>query len=547
MRSFGKRRRRAGRAEALPAGSVAGFRATGRQRAVPAFDGIPADQIDPVMEAHYRGLGLMERYAYKDAAKAFGEVHERAPDWIPGMINLAIATFHATIGEDRDLSLEKVLHLITAAIARDPNNLTAHYCRGLILNDQGRRSAAHEEFVFVTRGDPHDGHAWYHVADTLSDPPPQGQRFTPEQARERIVIYNKALEANPYLLPALYRLAFAYMFAGEPDKGKETLKRWELLRPDRPPGGIGEEMSPYYGDQGRYGKLIDPFPPLTGVPAPGPPPRFEAPAALTWTLRPGERLGAGRRFHRAACRGSARFAPVSAAVAVFDVDGDGRLDLFLAAAIVGPRGVRRRASCETEVMGNSRTVTHSSGLPDDRASLGVAAGDFDADNKIDLYLTGVSGNRLYRYREPEGFLDVTATVGVGGARAIVSLTARWLDLDQDGDLDLYVINHTDRACRARVHGPAASGNRQRRLPQRRPADAGIPVFLRSSTRRRPSSRRNTARHGQRPRGCHSLSLVGPMPGRSTAAPARTRGLPSSTSTMIATWTWCSRRTAWPRR
>ena len=38
-----------------------------------------------------RGSGYMEQYEYGKAAKAFREVRRRAPGWIPGAINLAIA------------------------------------------------------------------------------------------------------------------------------------------------------------------------------------------------------------------------------------------------------------------------------------------------------------------------------------------------------------------------------------------------------------------------------------------------------------------------
>ena len=43
------------------------------------------------MAAHFEGLGYMEQYEYREAVEAFREVHDRAPGWIPGSINLAIA------------------------------------------------------------------------------------------------------------------------------------------------------------------------------------------------------------------------------------------------------------------------------------------------------------------------------------------------------------------------------------------------------------------------------------------------------------------------
>ncbi|MHC5541144.1 CRTAC1 family protein, partial [Singulisphaera rosea] len=72
-------------------------------------------------------------------------------------------------------------------------------------------------------------------------------------------------------------------------------------------------------------------------------------------------------------------------------------------------------------------------------SLGVAAADFDADRRIDLFLSGVGTARLLR-NVGGRFEDVTKAAGI--SVDALSLTARWLDLDQDGDLDLYVVNYT---------------------------------------------------------------------------------------------------------
>ena len=59
--------------------------------AEPLKDEIPPSELTAVMAAHFKGLGLMEQYEYRKAAEAFREIHTRAPGWIPGAINLAIA------------------------------------------------------------------------------------------------------------------------------------------------------------------------------------------------------------------------------------------------------------------------------------------------------------------------------------------------------------------------------------------------------------------------------------------------------------------------
>ena len=48
------------------------------------------------MKAHFEGLGHMEQYEYAKAAENFRKVHELAPGWIPGSINLAIALLNDT-------------------------------------------------------------------------------------------------------------------------------------------------------------------------------------------------------------------------------------------------------------------------------------------------------------------------------------------------------------------------------------------------------------------------------------------------------------------
>ena len=187
---------------------------------------------------------------------------------------------------------------------------------------------------------------------------------------------------------------------------------------------------------GRYAPVIDPFrrPRSRSRPAPAPPvrgprSRSRSPSRPgTAGPRPADFTGPLAVIGRA----RARFGQ---AVATFDADGDGRLDLYLTAAVVGPEGGPRRPPAQPGRRDDSRTPPPPSACPTTGPSLGVAAGDFDADRRVDLFLTGVGDNRLYRNLggqvrgRDQGGRDRPA-------RPPSASTARWLDLDQDGDLDL---------------------------------------------------------------------------------------------------------------
>ena len=428
---------------------------------------IPPDQLDMVVRAHLTGLGAMEQYEYRKAADAFGEVHQRAPGWVPGSINLAIALLNDTGTKAEDAkkqgggagggtNFDEALALLNDVLGRDPENINAHYCRGIILEflGQGGTADAHKDFKFVTDHDPADGHAWLKFGATLTTPNDPSQPAGPSQAKELINLYAKALECNPYLVTALYKLQQAYGWSGQKEKQMELLDRWRKLNPKISASGPGDTAEAFYGESGKYAKVVDPFMTPKHAAASIIPPKFDAPTPIKVTLEAGNSWAKVEDFQGLdAIYGRAR-SRFGSTVATFDADGDGRADLFLAAAAKGPKRAHDVLLLNKGAEGFV-DVSKAWGLTDTPASLGVAAADFDADRRIDLFLCGPSGYRLLRNDGGKGFLDVTEKAGLAGVQEL-GLTARWLDLDQDGDLDLYVVNYTDLVHSANAFGDGAS-------------------------------------------------------------------------------------------
>ena len=152
-------------------------------------------------------------------------------------------------------------------------------------------------------------------------------------------------------------------------------------------------------------------------------------------------LGNGRFEDRTEAAGLGVPGAALGAVAA-DFNGDGLLDLYVANDGMANRlwfnqgdGTFRD---EALLAG---TAVNRLGRPE--ASMGVAAGDFDSDGRIDLFLTHLDGetNTLYRNQGEGFFEDATGSSGLGSTSVpFTGFGTAWLDLDRDGLLDLLAVN-----------------------------------------------------------------------------------------------------------
>jgi hypothetical protein len=129
-----------------------------------------------------------------------------------------------------------------------------------------------------------------------------------------------------------------------------------------------------------------------------------------------------------------------------DYDNDGWQDALLVdgGSLIDQAVMRRARHRLFHNRGNGtfEDVTAASGLTHPQYGMGGCAADYDNDGWIDVYLTSVGTNTLFRNTGGKAFADVTRTAGVGGAPSFSSSCA-WADVDRDGDVDLFVVNYVD--------------------------------------------------------------------------------------------------------
>src|SRR5881628_1758181 len=93
-------------------------------------------------------------------------------------------------------------------------------------------------------------------------------------------------------------------------------------------------------------------------------------------------------------------------------------------------------------------VTAGSGIDARGYGMGVATGDFDNDGCVDLYLTNLGPNQLFRNNCDGTFTDVSKESGTvqsqpRGEAPPWSVSAAFFDFDRDGWLDLFVGHYLD--------------------------------------------------------------------------------------------------------
>lgn len=130
-----------------------------------------------------------------------------------------------------------------------------------------------------------------------------------------------------------------------------------------------------------------------------------------------------------------------------DFDGDGWLDLYVANDVsdnVLYRNVGR---------GRFLDISHQARVADYRGAMGIAVGDWDGDADLDMFVThwiaqenALYDNQLDRLRGADGtvplqFMDTADRFGLGQvALDFIGWATSFLDYDNDGRLDLFVVN-----------------------------------------------------------------------------------------------------------
>ncbi len=400
--------------------------------------------------ANNRGIRFAERFQWPEAVTAFEEAVKLAPDWLPGRINLGIALLNNT---DTAGSLDRSRSLFEAILQQDPDNPYAHFCLGILLTHEGKpeeMAAAAAHFKAVIQRDPNDAAAWYWYGKAL-----------PDGSDEQNRCYKFALQLKPHLGGALYGLAMN-LRPHDRARAEKLLSEFNALQSAE----WLDVTQIKYTEMGKYAEVIGQVAENPSDPHTGPLPAFVR--SETGNIQ----LAAGARWATAADFGTGPGADLrrqlrhrfGGVLVGLDYNRDDKPDLLLLAAVV-ENGQVRDLLLRNDGNGHFTDVTAEAGLVSPQPSTGCCVADYDNDGYPDLCITGIGGQRLYRNTGQGKFEDVTAKAGLDALKT-VCLGAAFVDLDQDGDLDLIIAQYASAdAALAALKGKSPAG------------DVGLAVFL----------------------------------------------------------------------
>lgn len=360
-------------------------------------------RLDPdVVAANNLGVGLMGQFDYAGAQNVFSELLERHPELEEVKVNLAIATLNRQDEGDEQTALE----IVDQVIANHPAQLRAHYVAGLLRLYMATPETALAHFRTISEADPRDAYAAYYLGQTLAQ---TGEHET------AVLRYREALDIDPYLRSAYYGAFQALRRLRRAEEARVLIDAYQRLA-DNPRARLAEFKYTRMGPKAEALAFGD----AGSTPSPHPKgPLFSQPVEVS--------------SQRVRATGDPqRHAGVNAA----DVDGDGRIDLFLS----GRRSASGTFNTLLSGLEDTGTPKVKEFPPDSIDGVNASVwGDIDNDGLIDVYLLRNGQNQLWRQVRQGEWQNITLDSGTSAGDSD-SVDGAMFDADHDGDLDVFIVN-----------------------------------------------------------------------------------------------------------
>lgn len=348
---------------------------------------------------HRQAAGLLARYDYGEAVQILQSIVDQDPDRLDAQIDLAIATMNRQEKDDEAVALA----MLDEVHALHPTDPRAGFVSAVLHLRAGNDAVARDRLATVLEDDESDPFAWYHYG--LAQ-----ERDDPEAAA---AAYRTAVSLDPYQRSGWYRLGSVAARLGDDATADAALATFERLE-NNP---RATTVRPIYGRLG---------PKSMARPGVTPTTVHVRPSGGSWSpSKPLPIVGPSPDW------GDPERPPIST---IADLDGDGHLDIFIAAALEGdaPNAVLLRVED-----GYRWSPDHPLAvIPGIRFA---SFADIDQDGRVDAYLAGRGPNSLFFQSEDGRWIDVTSAANASGGD-LDTRDVAIVDADHDGDLDLVLAN-----------------------------------------------------------------------------------------------------------
>ncbi|MHB1206698.1 MAG: CRTAC1 family protein [Rhodospirillaceae bacterium] len=154
----------------------------------------------------------------------------------------------------------------------------------------------------------------------------------------------------------------------------------------------------------------------------------------------------------------------------FDMDKDGDLDAFVANQDGGTDAFYKNTGGMFTDVAPQLGMDHP-GRAKDEGGVGCSVGDYDNDGNLDIFVATYGENLLYHNNGDGTFTDVAQKMGITGHGHNVG--ASWGDFDNDGLIDIFVANYHDNEPDNRFYRNTGKGFANVITPVMNASDHGV--------------------------------------------------------------------------